>query len=171
MHPLLRCAGLAVLTTACDSIGTPTAPSSATPVPSFIRTAQHFTNRTPFEVTAVASCTGEEITLIGEVREALTSVTDEAGGELHFTYNAVTRAVATGSLTGAQYVFHDVFQVHFKSPSGPAVHATQTVHQTAHNITKGPLDNRLFRFDIHVTITGQGVEKTTVDNFTAVCVG
>jgi hypothetical protein len=154
----------------CDSTGTPTAPSSATTEPSFSLTAQHFTNRTQFEETAVASCTGDELTLVGELSEALTIVSDEVGA-LHVTDNVVIQAVATGSVTGAQYVFHDVFQFHFNSPNGAAVHFTQTVHETAHNITKGSLDNRLFRFDIHVTVTGQGIEKTTVDNFTAVCVG
>jgi hypothetical protein len=170
MHRILRCVALALLATACDSTGTPTAPNSAPTKPSFLRTTQHFTNVTPFEETAVGSCLGEEITFVGEVRETLTLVSEE-GGVVHVSDTFVTQEVGTGSVTGAQYVFRDVFQVHFNSPSGAAIQFTQTVHETAHDITKGPLPNRLFSFDIHVTVTGQGVVKTTVDNFTAECVG
>ena len=155
----------------CDSTGTPTAPSSATAEPSFLRTPQHFTIRTPLEVTAVALCTEEQIPLVGEVREAVTLVSDETGALLHFTDKVNLDAVGTGSVTGAKYLFHEAFQLHFNTPNLPAAHTTITVHEIDQNITQGSLDNLVFHFDIHVTVTGQGIEKTTVDNGTLECVG
>jgi hypothetical protein len=115
MHRFMRCAALALLATACVSTGTPTAPSSATTEPSFLRTPQHFTIRFPLEVTAVALCTGEQISLVGELREAVTLVSDETGALLHVTDNGTLDAVGTGSVTGAKYLFHDAHQSVFNT--------------------------------------------------------
>jgi hypothetical protein len=171
MHRFMRCAALALLATACVSTGTPTAPSSATTEPSFLRTPQHFTIRFPLEVTAVALCTGEQISLVGELREAVTLVSDETGALLHVTDNGTLDAVGTGSVTGAKYLFHDAHQSVFNTPNGAAVHFTQKINDAAENISQGSLDNLVFHLDIHLIVTGQGIEKLTVDHGTLECVG
>jgi hypothetical protein len=160
----------ALFAAACSPNDNPTEPGAAAAEPNFYET-QHLTNRTPFELTAVAQCTGEEVTLVGEVREALNLVVDETGELLHVSDHIVTDAVGTGASTGAKYLFHDVSRIDFNEPNLTAPQATFTTSQTRHTVSQGALDNRLLNFDFHITVTGQGVEKVTVDNFSLTCLG
>jgi hypothetical protein len=172
--PLLAALSLffAALLAGCDSRGTPTGLAITDAEPSLLRTVQHFTSVTPLVETAVAGCTGEEVIFVGEIRQALTIVTDPATGtDLHISDQIEIHEVGTGSITGAKYVFNEVERVNFNTPSLPAPNSTFTQHVTARDITQGSLDNRLFSIDFHVTITGQGVAKTTVDNVTITCTG
>jgi hypothetical protein len=155
---------------ACDQ-DIPTASNSAAAQPSFLRTAEHTTTVDPFEATTQEECVGELVTFVGEVRTTVNSVSDPDGNGLHVTSTSITHAIGIGQTTGTKYLWQDASRISFDTPSIEAPHGTFTSQDVFRVVSQGPVDNLVFVFDQHTTVTGTGVEKLTVDNLRIECVG
>ena len=156
----------------CEPTATPTAPTDAPPQPSLLRTTQHFRSQEPFELTAVPSCTGEEITITGTIYHTVNLVSGPElppGAQFHISDHQVIHAMGT-STSGRQYVFTDVRLFSFNTASLPAPIATETFKEIAVSVSQGPPDNRVFVFETHTIYDIDGV-KTTIDHFRDVCTG
>ena len=168
----LRFALATLLAAGCEPNGTLTDLSSSATSPSFSRTAQHFRTVEQLEISDVDLCTGEPFTVVGEARVSQTLVFDETGTLLHETFTVHLDAVGTSSISGTKLHFISGNQIVSQSRSGsdPAL-ITLTGKVIGRLVTQGPAVNHLFDFIIHVTVTGQGVEKVTVDRESFVCHG
>ena len=163
---------VATLLAACEPNGTLTEPSPAATSPSLSRTVQRFTTVDQLEISDIDLCSGEPFTVVGEARVSQTLVFDETGTLVHETFTVQLDAVGTGSITGTKLHLIIGNQNVSQSRSGtdPAL-ITLTGRLIGRLVTQGPQVNHLFDFIIHVTVTGQGVEKVTVDRESFVCHG
>lgn len=163
---------VATLLAACESNGTPMGPSPAATSPSLSRTVQRFTTVDQLEISDVDLCTGEPFTVVGEARVSQTLVLDETGTLLHETFTVQLDAVGTGLITGTKFRLLSGNQIISQSRTGTEpVLITSTGKVIGRLVTQGPQANHLFDFIIHFTVTGQGVEKVTVNRESFVCRG
>jgi hypothetical protein len=146
---------------ACDS-GTPTQPSVrltaianrpasvAKPNPSF----------QPFAF-SVDNCV-ETVDLAGTFHEVV-QLFIGPGGKEHFRFHINAKGIGVGQLTGARYQWNDrLFDITNIAPAG-AVSFTQNDY--ARLIGRGSAVNTVVRFQVKITVNGQGV--VTVERITA----
>lgn len=150
-----------VMLVACNS-GTPTDPSVefaaianrpasvAKPNPSF----------EPFAF-SVDNCV-ETVDLTGTFHE-VTQLFIGPGGKEHFRFHINAKGVGVGRLTGARYRWNDrLFDITNIAPAG-AVSFTQNDY--ARLVGQGSAVNTVVRFQVKITVNGQGV--VTLERITA----
>jgi hypothetical protein len=170
MRNLPRWLVVTALLAACDQSASPVDP--ATVGPNLSSTAEHLTSIDPFGVDIFTNpCTGEQIAVSGEIHHTLNIVTDADGFEAHVSDLAVLLGKATGLTTGTTYLIKEPFQVKFNTPSLTAPPGTFTVVDMLTLVSQGSADNLVVQGVFHLTFTGLGEVKTTVDLFNAKCVG
>jgi hypothetical protein len=146
----LRLTGVAMLAaaflTGCDADSSPTAQTTPglTADATDHNVADHFKTVETETFEVENPCNGELITFSGTVKSQMTLVAPredlDAGFWLHMEFQQQVRATGTGSETGANYTFKEVFHEGFESPNPPAPHATFSAHGTAarHQRPSGP---------------------------------
>jgi hypothetical protein len=132
-------------------------------------TASAVTDRTTVSYGAVVeSCSGENISLSGQLL-LITHVTEDSSGGLHVQITFVPREVLGVSANGTQYR-EVVGQRQRFNISGRGT-LTETFTTEFMLISEGGSDNLLERATTHVTITPNGDVTAFVNNVSFECVG
>jgi hypothetical protein len=135
----------------------------------FPSTASAVTDRTTVPYGAVVeSCSGENISLSGELL-LITHVTEDSSGGLHAQITFVPREVLGVDASGTQYR-EVVGQRQRFNVSGQGT-LTETFTTEFMLISEGGSDNLLERATVHVTITPNGDVTAFVNNVSFQCVG
>jgi hypothetical protein len=122
----------------------------------------------PFSIDDVNPCTGEPITLSGELN-ITNVVTADANGGFHFNYTLVPSQVRGVGASGATYKAVGGEREHFNVTAGETLNDTYT--NTFNLISQGGGDNFIVHVTFHVTVDANGDVTAEVVLDSAECRG
>ena len=122
----------------------------------------------PFAIDDVNPCTGEAVSIEGELTITVQDVADAQGGE-HFTFTLVPHLVRGVGESGATYKAVGGARSHFNFTPGGVFNETLT--DTFNLISQGGSDNFVTHFVFHVTVNANGELTVVVIQEQAECRG
>jgi hypothetical protein len=104
----------------------------------------------------VTACNGEIVPLTGEFHIVVRQTLDASGGS-HFGFRLSAHGEGVGTVTGAKYVWNDVFGPNTNiSASFPDGSANETFTSSTLLIGQGKVPNLQVKFLAHITINANG---------------
>jgi hypothetical protein len=125
--------------------------------------------RTPFS-DFVSGCSGEEYFLLEGTLQTVAHTTMDANGGFHTKVEFHIWGQGEGLSSGDKYVFNDIRNSTFNSPTGAVLNVTQL--QTSQLIRQGsatPTDDLQAKTLVHISINAQGELTAEVRNESVSC--
>ncbi len=170
-------AALLLLPAAFACQDSPTAPEEAKPLPEVATFAREgVSSRMPLQGRTWNQCTGETVSVTGEITRVFSNRTDQGGG-YHWLSNYMIHGKAVGLTSGNEYVYNEI---HNMGENGDlpfdklfddtgAYYFTMSFISTL--VSRGALPNELFQWDIRFKMNRAG--EVTIDElrYEVVCKG
>jgi hypothetical protein len=176
MRPSMLLVLVSAVLLACDQAATAPTDYPSNLSPSFRATTEHIPLEETFSFVTPNPCNGEDVAVTGRVTGLVNLTSDSVGFEqgqiLHTEFHLLASGTGVGLTTGATYLYRDVMNQSFNSPSGAAPHASTDFEQTFRMISQGGEPNYRLVVGFHaVYLPPDAALSVRVDRVREVCQG